>query len=105
MAERDTGKPISTPINLTPRARAIIEGIREETGVPNTEAMVRILEWFTSLDRKFRLAILNRDEETKRELFLLVLQQMAGGNDRPSFKKAARQRLPSRGEKANQDGK
>jgi hypothetical protein len=65
-------------ITLNPEARQVIEQIREDTGIPNTEAMTRILEWFASLDRKFRLAVLSRDEETRRELAADVLSKMAG---------------------------
>jgi hypothetical protein len=65
-------------VNLTADARTVIESIRDDTGIPNTEAMTRILEWFATLDRKFRLAILNRDEETRRELAGDALSKMAG---------------------------
>lgn len=74
----DSSPPKAISITLNARARDIIERLRDDTGVPNTEAMARILEWFASQDRKFRLAVLTRDEETKRELVRLVLQEMAG---------------------------
>jgi hypothetical protein len=62
---------------VNPEARAILEGLKEETGVPNTESLTRILEWFASLDRKFRLAVLNRDPATRAELARLTLEQWA----------------------------
>lgn len=77
MTVDDQLKPRTLTINLTPRARGIIEQVREDTGVPNTEAMVRILEWFAELPVKLRLAVLNRDQETQRELVRAVLSDMA----------------------------
>src|SRR5687767_2562912 len=74
----DNGIRKTITVTLNPRARDVVEQLREDTGVPNTEAMARILEWFAAQDRKFRLAVLTRDEETKRELVRLVLQEMAG---------------------------
>jgi hypothetical protein len=65
-------------VNLSPAARALADSIREDTGIPKAEAVGRILEWFMSLDRKFRTAVLVRDEDAKREYTRLVLQEMAG---------------------------
>lgn len=65
-------------IDLTPRAREIIEGLRADTGVPNTEAMVRLLEWFAGLDRRLRVAILTRDQETIDRLLPSVVGRMIG---------------------------
>lgn len=64
-------------VDLTPRAREVIDGIRDDTGVPNTEAMARLLEWFAGLDRKLRLAVLTRDIDTRNELLALALRDMA----------------------------
>lgn len=72
----DKRKTIS--IDLTPEARVVIEALREDSGIPNTEATKRILQWFAGLDRKLRLAILNKDIETQREMIRLVLADMAG---------------------------
>jgi hypothetical protein len=58
----------------------MVAQIREDTGIANTEAMERILEWFTGLDRKFRLAILNNDPATRAELARLTLSEMAVGD-------------------------
>jgi CheY-like chemotaxis protein len=69
---------INLNVNVTPSARAVIERIREDTGVPNTEAVARLLEWFAAQPRKFRLALLNRDVDTQRELIRGVLVEMAG---------------------------
>jgi hypothetical protein len=68
----------NTSVPLNPAARAVVERVREETGIPKVEALARILEWFGSLDRKLRLAVLTRDEETREELTKLVVRQMAG---------------------------
>lgn len=65
-------------LNLSPAARQVVDRIRQDTGVPNTEAMTRILEWFSSLDKKLRLAILNKDEETRYLLLREALAQMTG---------------------------
>lgn len=69
--------PYKLYVNLSPDAREIIEGIREDTGQTAVVAMSRLLEWFAGQDRKFRLAILHNDEETKREQARLVLREMA----------------------------
>jgi methylphosphotriester-DNA--protein-cysteine methyltransferase len=76
-------------ITLNPEARKVIEQIREDTGIPNTEAMTRILEWFAGLDRKFRLAVLSRDEETRRELAADVLSKMSGLHGAKAFSATA----------------
>lgn len=80
MAESDP-KRSTVVINIKPDAKVVIESIREETGVPQTEALTRILEWFAAQDRKLRVAILTRDEETQREMMGLLLQQVAGVNE------------------------
>ena len=69
-------KQKTVQIMLTPESRRIIENLRDDTGIPNTESMARILEWFAGLDRKLRLAILNRDEETRNELALLAAESI-----------------------------
>lgn len=71
-------KPIAITVHLVPEARRVVDNIRNDSGVPNTEAMARILEWFAAQPRKFRLALLNRDVETQRELIRGVLVEMAG---------------------------
>lgn len=65
-------------VSLNAEAREVVERLREDTGIPNTEALTRILEWFASRDRKFRLALLNGDEDTKAGLARLTLLEMAG---------------------------
>lgn len=77
MSDQDTPRK-NISIGLNPTARDVIERLREDTGVPNTEAMTRILEWFASLDRKLRLAILSRDSGTRDELIRLALREMLG---------------------------
>ena len=69
---------IVTQVPLKARASELLNGIRNDTGVSKVEAIQRIFEWFLGLDRKLRLAILNKDVETQRELVRLVLSDMAG---------------------------
>ena len=66
----------STNVPLSPAARRMIENLREETGIPKVEAIQRYCEWLERQDRKFRLAILLRDEAAQQEFSRLVLQQM-----------------------------
>lgn len=75
VTEDTPSKPKGISIQLSPRARAIVESVRRETGVPNTEAVTRILEWWASFDRKLRIAVLNHDLETRRELIRLTLAE------------------------------
>jgi hypothetical protein len=77
VADAAADGPLGLHVQLNPVAHGIIKRIREDTGVPNTEAMARILEYFAGLDRKFRLAIINKDPETRRELARLALREMA----------------------------
>ncbi len=63
-------------ISLNARARAIVDGIRDDSGVPKVEAVARIIEWFADLDRKLRFAVLSRDIESQRELISLALKEM-----------------------------
>lgn len=71
-------KPKSIQLQLSGAAREIVEGLRADTGIPNTEAMARLLEWFASLDRRLRVAILTRDQETIDRLLPTVLGRMIG---------------------------
>lgn len=77
------GKSKTIHITLGPEAREVVEKLRQDTGIPNTEAVARLLEWFAGLDRKFRLALLNRDASTRAELARLTLQDMARENGTP----------------------
>ncbi len=78
VAEENEESRHVTPIPLVRGAKAIIESLREETGVPKTEALVRILEWFASLPVELRLAVLNRNEDARRRLLKTVIVEMAG---------------------------
>lgn len=78
MDDAEDGKRKQLPVSLNPAARRVIESIRQNTGIPNTTAMQRILEWFAALDNKLQLAVLVRDEQTKTELTQQVIRQMAG---------------------------
>jgi hypothetical protein len=66
-ADQADEKRVTISVNLSTPARRIIDGIRADTGIPNTTAMEQILEWFAGLDVKLRLAVLVRDEETKQK--------------------------------------
>lgn len=69
-------KPIR--INLTGSARKVVEDIREETGVPNTTAMERLLEWYASLPAELRLGLLNRSPGDRRKLAVHAIAEMGG---------------------------
>lgn len=79
----------SLHVNLSPDAKEIIDGIRRDTGVSQVVVMERLLQWFTSVDRRFRLAIINRDSETQRELAADALARMAGAGNVTEILKAA----------------
>ncbi len=61
-------KRVTLNLNVSPAARAVMEGIRADTGVPITTAVERFLDWMSNMPRKFRLAILQGDEEGQQEL-------------------------------------
>jgi hypothetical protein len=84
-AEEERNVTIS--VTLTPRARGVVEKLRADTGIPNTESVARLLEWFAGLDRKHRLALLNGDPATRAELARLSLEQMAAENGPPKSKR------------------
>lgn len=75
MAEKSQER-LPLMVSLQPDARKIIEKIREDTGIPQTEALKRLLEWFAGLDRKLRLAILDNDPATRDELVRLAFAGM-----------------------------
>lgn len=76
MVESKT-KAVGISIQLSPKAREIVDQLRGDTGIPNTEALSRILEWFAGQDRKLRIAILTNDVDTRHELLRLALRDMA----------------------------
>lgn len=80
---------ISLTVNLSPRAREIVERIREDTGITNVAAMERLLEWFIDQDLRYRMAILTRDDSSKRELAADALSRMAGAGNVTEILKAA----------------
>lgn len=55
--QTDAASRSNVPINLTPKARAIVEGLKQETGVVKQESVARVLEWFASQSKEFRLAV------------------------------------------------
>lgn len=65
-------------VNLSGPARQMLETLRDETGIPNVEAITRFLEWLSGVDRKFRIAILTRDAAAQQEFSRTVLSEMAG---------------------------
>lgn len=77
-------KPLSLPVNLTPTAKRVIETLREKTGIPAREAMSRLLEWFGRIDPRFRLAILQRDEEARHLLALDLLKEWSDEGSHPT---------------------
>jgi hypothetical protein len=85
---------VSISVSIVPAARSILDRLREDTGVPQTEAMARLLEWFAAQPRKFRLALLNRDVETQRELIRAVLLEWAGIDAAQKIKDAGPASIP-----------
>jgi hypothetical protein len=77
MAEKEPAR-IGLHVSLIPRAREVIDNIRAETGVTQTEAMARILEHFAALPAPLRAAILNRDASAREELIRATMMQVAG---------------------------
>lgn len=70
-----TSKPITLAVNLSSKARAVVDQLRAETGVPATTATERFFEWLMSMPPKFRLAILNRDEAAQDELLVAWVRE------------------------------
>jgi hypothetical protein len=68
-------KPITLGVNLTAKARQLVETLRADTGVPSTTATERFLEWLMGMPPKFRLAILNRDAAAQDELLIDWLRE------------------------------
>ncbi len=56
----------------------VLDGLKDELGIPNTEARVRLLEWFAGLDPKARAGIINRNPQARAEVTRLALMQAAG---------------------------
>ena len=58
MANTETRTRSGLPINLTPEARHIVEGIKDETGISKQVAVAKVLEWFAQQHVDVRKAIL-----------------------------------------------
>jgi hypothetical protein len=69
---------VSMTIQVNPRARVVLEDLKDETGIANSEALVRLLEWFAALDPKARAGIINGRPDVRAEFTRLALSQMAG---------------------------
>lgn len=67
-------------VDLSPVARQVIDAIRERTGVPKVTALERILEWYASLEPRFQLAILNKDESVRGDLIRSIIRDYAGAD-------------------------
>jgi hypothetical protein len=78
VAEEPELPTVKTQVQLTGRARAVLDSLRDETGMPQTEAIARLFEWFAAQDLKFRQAILLRSPEASQEMARLALRHMAG---------------------------
>lgn len=68
-------KRVTLSVNLTSKAREMVEKIREETGVPATTATERFFEWLAGMSPKFRLAVLNRDQSAQDELLIAWIRE------------------------------
>jgi hypothetical protein len=67
-------------IDLSPAARQIVDSVRERTGVPKVAALERILEWYATLEPRFQLAILNKDESVRADLIRSIIRDYAGAD-------------------------
>jgi hypothetical protein len=65
-------------ITLKPEARAMLQELRDKTGVTGTYAMTAILEHFCDLPPVLRSAILNRDSNERERIVRATMMQVAG---------------------------
>lgn len=79
--DTDDSKRGQVILNLSPRANQLVKGIRATTGVPKEVALTQIIEWFSTLDPKLRLAVIVNDEETRSELLRAALIQMVAAGE------------------------
>jgi hypothetical protein len=50
---------VPTTVPLSPRAREVIDGVKERTGVAKVEAVARLCEWFAKQTEQVQAAILH----------------------------------------------
>lgn len=62
-------KRSTLPINLTPGAREVVDGFKDEFGVNKQEGVARILQKWAGLPAKVRRAFIDRDGDPVREMF------------------------------------
>jgi hypothetical protein len=63
MGDSPVENRMAITINLTPKARELVAGIKKLTGVAQQNAIERIIEWFVKRDRTLQRAILDADHE------------------------------------------
>jgi hypothetical protein len=67
----------AVPINLTPRARDVVDNLKSRTKLPKQEAVRVILEWFASQPEVIQDAIFDPRRDVATELARLKLAEMA----------------------------
>lgn len=77
----ETDKRSGLPINLTPRAREVVENIRRDTGVAKQEAVARVLEWFSRQSERVQSAILHGRGDAAAELAAEKMADLAAARD------------------------
>jgi hypothetical protein len=70
-------KRVALQVNLSPQAREVVDGIKDDTGIAKAEVVTRVLQWFAEQDRGVRLAILTRQGDAAAELARIKLAEMA----------------------------
>lgn len=81
VASNAKAKRLAITFSVKASARDVLENLREETGIPNAEALARVLEWFASQEPALRLAILNRRPEVRTALLAPLMAKVAHGED------------------------
>lgn len=70
-------KTTTVQVKLSSAARKVVERLREDTGVPNVEAVARILEWFSGQDEDFRTGVMYRRADPMADLVGRRLGELA----------------------------
>jgi hypothetical protein len=83
--EEPVEKRLAMTVHITAKARAIIDGIKEETGIAKQEAVGRFVEWFADQPRSVRREMLTKGGNAGAELMRLRMSEMmAAGQADPA---------------------
>jgi hypothetical protein len=80
----ETEDVVPMSLRVRPETKALIEGIRERTGVSATQVASRLLDWYATMPPELRQAIMTREAPVQSALVLSALVQMAGISGRLS---------------------